>query len=77
MDMDDLLDDEPIGEPLDASEHFFLCPCCGAKISVVLDLSVEEQEFIEDCEVCCRPLTITYAVEDGKVIEFEATGASE
>lgn len=70
-------DEEPAGERLSGSEHFFACPCCGSNISIVLDLSVESQEFIEDCEVCCRPLEIAYEVEDGEVTEFSAAGSQE
>jgi len=32
------------------------CPYCGEIITVLLDCSVPEQEYIEDCEVCCRPI---------------------
>ena len=49
-------------------EQFFVCPYCGESISVLLDLSVLIQEYIEDCEVCCRPIGIKYEVgEDGEV----------
>ncbi len=70
-------DEAPAGERLDASEHFFACPCCGSHVSVVVDLSVESQELIEDCEVCCRPLEIAYTVEDGEVTEFSAVSSQE
>ncbi|OLC36225.1 MAG: CPXCG motif-containing cysteine-rich protein [Acidobacteria bacterium] len=53
-------------------EHFLTCPYCGETISMVLDTSTQEQTYIEDCEVCCRPIEIRYAVEDDTVIEFEA-----
>jgi hypothetical protein len=54
-------------------EYRFLCPHCGEEISMVLDLSVRKQSYIEDCEVCCRPIRVTYVVEDGEVAEFDAT----
>lgn len=53
-------------------EHFFTCPYCWQEISMVLDLSVAEQNYIEDCEVCCRPIRIAYAAEDSELINFEA-----
>jgi hypothetical protein len=53
-------------------EHFFDCPYCGEEISMVLDTSVSAQTYIEDCEVCCRPIEIRYAVEDEALVEFEA-----
>jgi transcription elongation factor Elf1 len=54
-------------------EHSFTCPHCGEEISMVLDLSVSRQSYIEDCEVCCRPIEIRYAAEDGALVEFSAT----
>ena len=45
-------------------EHFFICPYCGEQISMVVDLSVRRQTYIEDCEVCCKPIEITCTVED-------------
>ena len=40
---------------------------------MVLDTSVKGQTFIEDCEVCCQPIQVRYAVGDDEVSEFEAT----
>ena len=34
------------------------CPYCGETIELVIDLSVGNQNYIEDCEVCCRPITL-------------------
>ncbi|WP_297810492.1 CPXCG motif-containing cysteine-rich protein [uncultured Methylophaga sp.] len=33
-----------------------MCPYCGEYFSVVIDCSVADQQYIEDCEVCCRPI---------------------
>ena len=57
---------------LSAMEHFFNCPSCGAEISMVLDLSVHHHTYVEDCEVCCNPLEISYTVEDEVLQHFEA-----
>ena len=40
------------------------CPFCGESISVLLDLSAGDQSYIEDCQVCCRPMEISYTVAD-------------
>ncbi len=53
----------------------FTCPHCGERISMLLDLSAGSQSYIEDCEVCCRPIEISYQEEDGKVVSFEARAA--
>ena len=56
---------------MDTEEIFFNCPHCGEKISMVLDTSAGGQSYIEDCEVCCSPIEITYEVSNGKVSSFE------
>jgi hypothetical protein len=44
------------------------CPYCGERIEVIVDCSVEFQEYIEDCAVCCRPITLAASVDtDGTV----------
>ena len=53
-------------------EHSFMCPYCGEEISMVLDLSVRRQTYVEDCEVCCNPIEISYAVEDDTLADFSA-----
>ncbi|MFQ5451477.1 MAG: CPXCG motif-containing cysteine-rich protein [Nitrospinaceae bacterium] len=55
---------------METKEKFFSCPYCGQTISAVLDLSVNGQIYIEDCEVCCHPLEIRYSVRNGNVAEF-------
>lgn len=42
------------------------CPYCGEVISLLLDTSAGSQRYIEDCHVCCRPITVVLDVdEDG------------
>ena len=54
-------------------EHFFPCPCCNARISVLVDCSQKRQDYIEDCEVCCRPLPLLVRCSQGRVREFDAS----
>jgi hypothetical protein len=42
---------------------------------MILDLSVPEQHYTEDCEVCCRPIEIHYEVEGEEIRAFEAVPA--
>jgi transcription elongation factor Elf1 len=62
----------PREEPLATRRQVFTCPHCGERISVVLDLSVGYQRYIEDCEVCCNPIEITYQAEEGAIVAFQA-----
>ncbi|MFO8235890.1 MAG: CPXCG motif-containing cysteine-rich protein [Bacteroidales bacterium] len=52
--------------------HKFQCPYCCGHISVMLDPSVDEQEYVEDCEICCNPIEISCAFSDHKLISFTA-----
>ena len=52
---------------LEAMEHFFVCPYCGERISMVLDTSVKGQTYVEDCEVCCRPIRLVIHVDHERV----------
>ncbi len=53
-------------------KHTFTWPHCGERISMVLDLSAGGQRYVEDCEVCCNPIEISYEAEDGALVFFEA-----
>lgn len=39
---------------------------------MILDSSVRQQTYIEDCEVCCNPIEITSRFETNELIGFEA-----
>ena len=58
-------------------ERNVLCPYCGEKIDIVLDISIPAQEYIEDCFVCCRPILIRYRSELGEGTELEARAEGE
>lgn len=54
-------------------ERRFDCPHCGEPVSVSVDLSVEgEQQYIEDCEVCCQPIRFRVSVEGAELRDFHA-----
>ena len=58
-------------------ERDILCPYCGEKVGIVVDVSVAEQEYFEDCFVCCRPMLIRYRAQSGEVMELEALAEGE
>ena len=39
---------------------------------MVLDISETHQSYVEDCEVCCKPIEVEYRLQDETVAEFEA-----
>ena len=45
------------------------CPYCGERLYVLLDLSVPQQNYIEDSQVCCRPIVFDVTASgDGETI---------
>ena len=53
-------------------EHAFTCPYCWESITMLLDLSEPEQSYVEDCEVCCNPISLRFRAEHGELVDFEA-----
>ncbi len=49
-------------------ESQIACPYCGEWQTLLLDGSEPEQEYIEDCQICCRPITIKTQLDaDGRL----------
>ena len=46
------------------------CPYCGETIELVIDCSIAEQDYIEDCEVCCRPINLLIFVDEDNGIRI-------
>jgi len=44
-------------------ERDILCPYCNERITILIDPSIDEQHYIEDCQVCCRPIEIDAAFD--------------
>ncbi|HTK55342.1 MAG TPA: CPXCG motif-containing cysteine-rich protein [Gemmatimonadales bacterium] len=72
----DPLDEEfPLGDGTADTEAEVTCPYCGESVTVALDPgSGAAQEYVEDCQVCCRPWTVTvnYAEDGTATVEVEA-----
>ena len=49
-------------QPLSEEEIF--CPYCSERISVLIEVSTETDEYIEDCQVCCRPIVFHIEVDE-------------
>ncbi|MGH7630347.1 MAG: CPXCG motif-containing cysteine-rich protein [Gemmatimonadales bacterium] len=59
----------PLGDGTAETGATVVCPHCGETIEIALDPgSGAEQEYVEDCEVCCRPwrVSVRYGA-DGSV----------
>ncbi len=40
------------------------CPYCGEPVEILLDASIPSQHYIEDCQVCCRPISLSVAIDE-------------
>lgn len=53
------------------------CPYCGETIELLIDSSVGDQEYVEDCQVCCRPINIVVSIDPDGVPEVEVEREDE
>ena len=53
------------------SEVQVSCPYCGELSWVLIDSSVEQQQYIEDCQVCCRPIVFITQCQPGEPCRVE------
>ena len=52
---------------------YIRCPHCGERFEAVVDASGGEGEYIEDCPVCCRPITLRPGTDaDGNLRGLDA-----
>ena len=58
-------------------EKTISCPYCGEAISVLLDDSLPEQRYVEDCQVCCRPIVMHVSVDADGDVAVQACGENE
>lgn len=50
----------------------YQCAVCGEEIETVVDESQGAvQQYIEDCQVCCRPNVLIVSIE-GEVVTIES-----
>ena len=48
---------------MDIGEKESYCPYGGENISLLIDNSIENQEYVEDCQVCCSPILISVEID--------------
>ncbi|MFC0604592.1 CPXCG motif-containing cysteine-rich protein [Winogradskyella pulchriflava] len=53
-------------------EYFFQCPYCWEQISMLIDTSQKQQNYIEDCEICCNPIQLSITVLNQEITSFQA-----
>ncbi len=53
------------------------CPYCGERIALMVDTSLPHQSYIEDCSVCCRPISLQLTCNPGELLDVSARREDE
>ena len=86
-DVDELYGLEPVIEPGDGAAacdspaslqwRTVRCPYCGEPFETAIDLSSGSTSYIEDCQVCCRPIEFRLEVDDATTAARVQVGRSD
>lgn len=50
------------------------CPYCAQSFEVLVDCSIEHQEYVEECEVCNRPVELVIEVSPAGDVSVTTRG---
>lgn len=65
MEPDDLDEEFPLGDGSTETEAVVICPYCGEANEIALDAGGGAvQDYVEDCQVCCRPWRVTVSYDE-------------
>jgi len=53
------------------------CPYCGETIDILVDNSAGEQEYFEDCPICCAPILLVISIDRLNNIQLVAKRDNE
>ncbi len=56
------------------TESTVRCPFCGEAVTILIDTSAGDQSYVEDCQVCCRPMNIDFSCAGGELSELRVSG---
>ena len=58
-------------------EHYFDCPHRCENQLKMIDSSISNQSFIEDCEVCCNPLEFNLTLSENELTSFSVNSIEQ
>jgi len=57
--------DEVASEDTEGTRYVVIaCPYCGESFETRIDLTGGSFEYVEDCQICCQPITLKVEVSD-------------
>jgi hypothetical protein len=75
---EDLDEEFPLGAGTADTSVTVQCPYCAEPVEMTLDPgSGSEQEYVEDCEICCRPWQVTVHYDDEGGADVSVTALEE
>jgi len=75
---DDPDDAFPLGDGPADTEGTVMCPYCGEPNEIAIDAGGgTNQDYVEDCQVCCRPWRVTVVYDAAGGAEISATPLDE
>ena len=57
--------------------HHIQCPYCGESIQLVIDCTIPDQAYIEDCFVCCRPINVSVIINENNLPHITVKNENE
>lgn len=51
------------------------CPYCGEPFAISVPTTEGDEEFVEDCAVCCRPMTVLARCRPGCIVSLQVERA--
>ena len=59
------------------NEKSIVCPYCCEQLEVLIDPTDLNQEYIEDCQVCCQPITFVVTEANHGELDVQVYSADE
>lgn len=53
------------------------CPYCWESLDISVDPSVPQQDYVEDCQVCCQPILIHAQFEEDGELSVSAEAEND
>ena len=71
-------EDFPLGDGTADTSASVYCPYCNETVEIALDPgSGDAQEYVQDCEVCCQPWSVSVVYQADGHAEVTVTPADE
>lgn len=65
------------GAPAGVQFHLIQCPYCGESFETQLDTSSGSARYVEDCQICCRPIEFILEVDHAGALQALSTLRSD